>query len=205
MLRGLRRLRRKPGEAVQAEAVVIAAGAWSAEVAALAGWRLPIEPMSRENHFFRAEDEIAPLPFVKTESNLAFRPEGTGYTGGVPDWEVGPGWSFEISPDYFERVVWPLLAHRVPAMERLRLERTWRCHYARSTLDLSPIIGAWSGGHENLYVASGFSGHGIMHAPATGRAMAELLLDGDYASIDLTPFGYQRILAEAPYGEAGII
>ncbi|MDP6709425.1 MAG: FAD-binding oxidoreductase [Alphaproteobacteria bacterium] len=193
------------GQRLAADKVVVAAGAWSAEVASLVGWRLPIEPMSRENHFFRAEDEIEPLSFVKTESDLAFRPEGRGYTGGVPDWSVAPGWNFELSADYFERVVWPALAHRVPAFERLRLERSWRCHYARSRLDLSPIIGAWAGGSERLFVASGFSGHGIMHAPATGRAMAELLLDGSYASIDLARFGYQRVLDNAPYGEEGII
>ena len=161
--------------------------------------------MSREAHFFRAQDEIEELPLIKAESDLAFRPEGNGYTGGLPDWRQPAGWNFELSPDYFETVVWPALARRVPALETLRLERSWRGHYARSTLDYSPIIGPWSGGLANAFICSGFSGHGIMHAPGAGRALAELLVTGEYESVDLTPFGYQRVLDEAPYRERGIV
>ena len=54
-------------------------------------------------------------------------------------------------------------------------------------------------------LANGFSGHGIMHAPATGRALTELILHGHYQSIDLGCFGYRRILENKPYREKGII
>ncbi len=193
------------GATLEAEAHVLAAGAWSAEVAARIGLELPVEAMPRDTYFFRAAGEIEDLPFIKTETHLAFRPEGTGFVGGLPAWEVAPGWNFEVSPDGFEDRVWPALARRIPALERLKLERGWAGHYARNRLDLGAIIGAWSGGLENLYMAVGFSGHGIMHAPAAGRALAELILDRRYGTLDLTRFGYARVRENAPYREQGVV
>lgn len=193
------------GETVEAGFHVLAAGAWSGEIAALIGLELPVEPMSRDTYFFRAAGKIEALPFIKTETHLAFRPEGTGYAGGLPNWETPPGWNFEVSPDDFEARVWPALARRIPALERLKLERGWAGHYARNRLDLTAIVGAWSGGLDNVTMAVGFSGHGIMHAPAAGRALAELILDGRYGTLDLTRFGYARVPENAPYREIGIV
>jgi glycine/D-amino acid oxidase-like deaminating enzyme len=184
---------------------ILAAGAWSGALGTLLGIDLPVEPMSRESYFFRCATALEPLPFIKTETDLAFRPEGTGYTGGMPDLSVPPGWNFELEPTRFEEIVWPALAHRVPAMETLKLERRWRGHYARNRLDYSAIIGRWETEPYNLYVATGFSGHGIMHAPATGLAIAELILDGRFETMDLSRFGTGRILRREPYREAGIV
>jgi len=194
------------GATIAADAFVVAAGAWSGEVAAMIGLKLPVEPLSRETYFWRAaKRDIEPLPFVKTERHLGFRPEGAGFIGGAPDWSRQDGWDFELSPDHFEDNVWPLLAHRVPAFETLKLERAWAGHYERNTFDLTAIVGAWTGGLPNVYIATGFSGHGIMHAPAAGRAIAELILDGRYSNLDLAAFGYGRIAAGRPYREQGII
>jgi FAD-dependent oxidoreductase domain-containing protein 1 len=193
------------GERIEADLFVLATGAWSGEVGHLFGVDLPVEPMSRESYFFRCEAELEPLPFIKSETDLAFRPEGAGYTGGVPDWSVPAGWNWELDPNRFEEVVWPALAHRVPAMETLRMERGWRGHYARNSLDKSAIIGRWEGEPANLFIATGFSGHGIMHAPATGLAMAELILGGRFETMDLARFGTGRILRREPYAEMGIV
>ena len=200
-----RRVLLASGEVVEAGAHVLAAGAWSAEVGAQIGLELPVEPMSRETYFFRAAGEIEALPFIKTETHLAFRPEGKGYAGGLPDWETPPGWNFELSPKAFEERVWPALARRIPAFEQLKLERSWAGHYARNRLDLTAIVGAWDGGLENVTMAVGFSGHGIMHAPAAGRALAELILDGGYGTLDLARFGYARVRDNAPYREIGVV
>jgi glycine/D-amino acid oxidase-like deaminating enzyme len=193
------------GGLVSADAVVIAAGAWSAEIAATAGMALPVEPMPRLQHYFDVRAEIEPLPLVKDVGGLAFRPEGSGYIGGIAQWDVPPGFNFEVDHGYFERTVWPALAERVPAFEAVKLGRTWSGHYARNRLDANMIIGPWSEGLENLHVAVGFSGHGIMHAPAVGRAIAELLLDGGYQSIDLSRLGHRRVTAGEPYAEKGIV
>ena len=78
-------------------------------------------------------------------------------------------------------------------------------HYARNRNDLTAIIGRWEGGLENVYMACGYSGHGIMHAPASGLALAELILEGGYRTLDISAFGYGRIAAGLPYREQGII
>ncbi len=195
------------GTSVTADVVVLACGAWSRDVAAMIGVDLPVEPMSRESYVFQAEDEIEPLPFLKTESDLAIRPEGAGFVGGIPDWSEPAGWQFDLDPERFERVVWPALARRIPKMERLRLTGSWRGHYARSILDYSPLIGplAADGPHADVYLATGFSGHGIMHAPATGRALTELILKRGFETLDLTCFGWSRVPNNAPYREKGIV
>ena len=201
----VRAARLRDGTTVTADTFVNACGAWCAALGAMVGLDLPVEPMSRESCFFTCADPIEPLPLIKTETDLAFRPEGAGYAGGVPDWSEPAGWNFDISPTWFEEVVWPALARRIPAMERVRLERSWRGHYARSALDYSPILGRWDGGLENFMLANGFSGHGIMHAPATGRGIAELIVDGDWQTIDLSCFSYRRIREGRPYREKGIV
>lgn len=200
-----RRIRLASGTVIEAEMHVLAAGAWSGEVGAMIGLTLPIGPMSREAYFFTCPAALEPLPFVKCESEVSFRPEGIGYTGGMADWSVADGWNWELAPDLFETRIWPGLARRVPAFETLRLERAWRGHYERNALDANPVIGPWEGGAANVVIAAGFSGHGVMHAPGTGLAVAELILDGRYRTIDPGRLGYRRIVESEPYREDGIV
>ena len=75
---------------------------------------------------------------------------------------------------------------------------------AATSTDGNLIIGPWIGGLENFLIATGFSGHGLQHAPAVGRALAELILDGGFQTIDLGRFTYQRILDATPYPERGM-
>ena len=193
------------GGTLVADSFVLSAGAWSAQIGAMIGLHLPVEPMCRESHYFTTTSEIEPLPFLKAETHLAFGPEGQGFAGGLPDWTQPAGFHLDPHPTRFEEVVWPLLAHRVPALETLRLERSWVGHYARNIMDLNAIVGRWEGGAGNVYMACGYSGHGIMHAPASGRALAELILDGGYQTLDLSAFGYGRVPAGRPYRERGIV
>ena len=193
------------GEVLLADTFVLSAGAWSAEIGDMIGLALPVEPMCRESHYFTTPAEIEPLPFLKAETHLAFGPEGQGFAGGLPDWNQPAGFHLQPHATRFEDVVWPLLAHRIPALETLRLERSWVGHYARNTMDLNAIIGRWEGGAGNVYMACGYSGHGIMHAPASGRALAELILEDGYQTLGLSAFGYGRVAAERPYREQGIV
>ena len=98
-----------------------------------------------------------------------------------------------------------MLAELIPAFETLKVERVWQGYYARNNFDLTAIICPWTQGMDNVYMATGYSGHGIMHAPASGLAISELILDGRFQAIDLTNFGYSRISKECPYRETGII
>jgi len=193
------------GALLRADAFVNAAGAWSAGIAQMAGMDLPVSPLRRFEHYFTAGNPIERLPYVKDTARLAFRSEGAGFSGGLVDGGEPRGFNFEVDHGYFERVVWPALAHRFPPFEAARCHRTWSGLYEQCELDGNPIIGNWAGHLDNFYVIAGFSGHGMMHAPAAGRGLAELMVYGEYRSIDLTRLGYQRVEAGEPYREAGIL
>lgn len=94
---------------------------------------------------------------------------------------------------------------RFPQFERTRCIRTMAGLYDQNDFDGNVIIGPGADGLGNFHLLAGFSGHGLMHAPGCGRAMAELLVKGRYESIDLARLGWQRVLAGQPLREEGII
>ena len=198
-------LRLESGATIAPAAVVNAAGARAGDVAALMGMTLPVTPLRRFEHYFTAGTPIEPLPYVKDLARLAFRSEGRGFSGGLVDGSFERGYDFEVDHGYFERVVWPALAHRFPPLEAARCHRTWSGLYEQCELDGNPIIGPWSSRLGNLYTVAGFSGHGMMHAPAAGRAIAELITHGRFETIDLSRLGYERVETNAPYAEVGIL
>ena len=148
---------------------------------------------------------IRDRPYVKDTARLAFRSEGVGFSGGLVDGDEPRGFNFEVDHDYFERVVWPAVAERFPPFEAAKCHRTWSGLYEQCELDGNPIIGNWQGRLDNFYVIAGFSGHGMMHAPAAGRGLAELMVHGSYQTIDLARLSYARIERGEPYREAGIL
>ncbi len=190
---------------VEASQFVNAAGAWAKDICAMLDVKVPIEPLRRFEHYFECQDPIEPLPYLKDLERLAFRPESKGYTGGVPTLEEPRGYNFDVDHDYFEAVVWPALAHRFPQFERTRCRNTLPGLYDQNDFDGNAIIGPSADGLGNFYMLAGFSGHGLMHAPGCGRAMAELLLKGRYETIDLARLGWQRLLDGTPLREQGII
>ena len=92
--------------------------------------------MCRVQHYLLVEDEIELLPLVKGGTGAFFRPEGAGFVGGRPSFEIEPGFISGIDrgyfADYFERTVWPLLADMVPKFENIKLQRQWGGHYAQN-------------------------------------------------------------------------
>ena len=196
------------GRSVAADVFLNTAGAWADKIAAMTGATLPVVPMCRVQHYWCCAHEVEPLPLVKDDSGAFFRPEGAGFVGGCPSWEIEPGFIWDINrgyfANYFENTVWELLANMVPKFETIKLESSWQGHYAQNLLDGNMIIGQYSNGHENILTACGFSGHGIMHAPAVGRALSELVFTGEFQSLDLSRLGFERVLNEKPYAEIGI-
>src|SRR5439155_12521345 len=114
----------KSGERLEATHFVNAAGAWAKKICAMLGVVVPIEPLRRFEHYFECQDPIEPLPYLKDVARLAFRPEGKGYSGGVPTLKEPRGYNLEPDYDYFENVVWPALAHRFPQFERTKCYNT---------------------------------------------------------------------------------
>jgi sarcosine oxidase len=111
---------------------------------------------------------------------------------------------FEIDHQEFDERVWPALAHRVPAFEAIRVTSAWVGHYDFNAFDQNAFLGPCES-IPNLLLASGFSGHGLQHAPAMGRALAEFVHCGGYRSIDISPFSYTRYLHNQPLREYGVI
>jgi FAD-dependent oxidoreductase domain-containing protein 1 len=198
--------RLESGTTLAADYFVNAAGAWSAQISAMAGMVLPVSPLRRFEHYFTGQRQIEPLPYVKDLNRLAFRSEGKGFSGGLVNSHEPRGYNFDVDQNYFEQAVWPALAHRFPgAFEGVKCHRTWSGLYEQCELDGNPIIGNWTGNHDNFFVVAGFSGHGMMHAPAAGRGIAELIDKGRFETIDLSRLGYERVLRQAPYRERGIL
>ncbi len=193
------------GTVVEAECFVNAAGAWAKDICGMLDFKVSIEPLRRFEHYFECQDVIEPLPYVKDMERLAFRPEGKGYTGGVPTLKEPRGYNFEVDHRYFEDVVWPALAHRFPKFESTKCKSTMSGLYDQNDFDGNAIIGPGADGLGNFHMLAGFSGHGLMHAPGCGQALAELIVNGRYESIDLSRLGWNRLLENKPLRERGII
>jgi glycine/D-amino acid oxidase-like deaminating enzyme len=196
-------IRTASGERIAVDNLVIAAGPASGRVAGLAGIVLPVEPRKRTVFVVRAPLQSAGMPLVFDTSGMWIRPEGDGFICGIspPDAaDRDASGDFEPQLDLLEDPLWPLLARRIPALEQLRLQRAWAGHYDMCLLDHNAIIGAYPD-IPNLIIATGFSGHGVQHAPATGRGVAELIRFGRYRTLDLSPFGYERVRANRPMFE----
>jgi glycine/D-amino acid oxidase-like deaminating enzyme len=190
--------------------LIVAAGAWSAEICAMVDMPLPVAPVRRMVFQFDIRGEIEPMPLVIDPTGAYFRPEGAGYLSGRSRLDEPAGVNFEVDFDYFDESIWPVLANRVPAFEALKVAQAWACLYDLNQLDKNLIIGPWLDGPgrdglENFYIACGFSGHGLQQAPAVGRAMAELILDGYFVTIDLKRLSYQRVIDSRPLSEIGIV
>lgn len=190
------------GERIEAGTVVNAAGAWSGEIARMAGVAVPVFPRKRCVFVFDSPQRIERCPFVFDTSGFWMRAEGNLYLCGMPPSLENHDEDFGIEVDYdmFEEVIWPALAHRVPGFEQLRMLRAWAGLYEYNTFDHSGIIGR----HPeigNLVFATGFSGHGMMHAPATGAGVRDIIAYDEFRAVDLTAFRFGRIADNDPIEE----
>lgn len=181
---------------------ILAAGAASGALMARLDQPLPVSPRKRTVFNFRAPVRHADFPMLFDTSGIWIRPEGEGYIGGIqPSHDPEATGDFEPDHHLLEGPYWPALATRIPAMEELRLERSWAGHYEVNALDHNGVLG-FHDEVENLVLCTGFSGHGVMHAPAAGRGVAELVTLGRFDTLDLSPLGYHRIRSGTPLPES---
>jgi sarcosine oxidase, subunit beta len=164
---------------VHSPTVVNAAGAWAAEVARMAGVDLPVTPLRRMLIPTEPFDGVShEIPMVIDMTNgFHFRPESRGFLLAWNDPEETPGYKFHFEPDFIEKVL-TRAADRVPCFENLAVnpKRAWAGLYEMSP-DHHGIIGEFEE-LPGFYAANGFSGHGVMHAPATGKIVADLITSG---------------------------
>ncbi|KAI8491484.1 FAD-dependent oxidoreductase domain-containing protein 1 [Branchiostoma belcheri] len=208
---------------VQAGHYINTAGPWAQDIARMIGigqedpmgldWELqaplPVEPRKRYVYVYHCpRGPGLDCPMVVDPSGTYFRREGLAgnyLCGKSPEEHEEPDANhLEVDYNYFNETIWPILAHRVQAFEELKLRMAWAGYYDYNTVDQNAIIGTHPI-YDNLYFANGFSGHGIQQAPAVGRAVAELLLDGDFKTIDLRRFGFERFLRNEPIREKNIV
>jgi glycine/D-amino acid oxidase-like deaminating enzyme len=185
--------------------VVNCAGAWAAKVAQTAGVLLPVKPVKRQ--VFALDTAVkpeGPLPLTILPSGLYFRTETGDLLLLGKSMAADPvGFDFTWDDKRFTEILWPQLAHFVPAFDTLKLRRGWAGLYAVNTLDSNAILGEWPG-LKGFYLANGFSGHGLQQAPAVGRYISELILDLT-PKLDLSILRPERILDNRPLSESGLV
>ena len=187
------------------ESVINCAGAWAADVARTVDIELPVIPVKRQIFVLdTAVKPDKPLPLTILPSGLYFRSETGGLILLGKSMEDDPvGFEFSWDDKRFLDLLWPELAEFVPAFDRLKLIRGWAGLYAVNTLDGNAILGQWPT-LKGLYLANGFSGHGLQQGPVVGRYLAELIL-GKSLSLDLSIFSPQRIIEKRPLSESGLV
>jgi sarcosine oxidase subunit beta len=179
--------------AVSSRAVVNCAGAWAAQIAAMVRIDLPVEPLRRMLVPTEPFDQFprgAPM-IIDMSNGFHFRPEGQGFLMAWNDPEEKPGYKSGFDPAFVEKIL-TRAAYRVPVFENLAVnpKRAWAGLY-EMTPDHHAILGPVPE-VPGFFLANGFSGHGVMHAPATGKILADLILHGRTDLINATVLNLAR-------------
>lgn len=190
------------GVVLHPEMVVNVANCWSGPLGEMVGMPLPIAPRCRQQFRFDTEKPFPSFPAIRFANGRSVRPHQDSMIVGwmKPDQEAGFFWDLDYQ--VFEDELWPWLASQAQAFEAIKSRGGWLGHYDMNTLDGNMIIDR-APHLANYFVAVGFSGHGLQHAPAVGRAMKELLLTGRYQTLDLSRMGYRRVMENAPLEDHG--
>jgi FAD-dependent oxidoreductase domain-containing protein 1 len=196
--------------------IVFATGAHlSRAICGLVG-AYPISAKKRDVFVFDSHATLANCPLVIDPSGLWFRPEGTPFAdgkqrflcGAPPRIREGLPHDPDDAPlddiDYglFDEFIWPMLAARVPQFEALKFKSAWAGYYEMNAFDHNGLVGALPG-HEHCFVAAGFSGHGMQHAPAIGNAVAKLIMG--LPAPEVVAFTPARIAKNEPVVERNVI
>lgn len=182
------------GLAVETKAVVDACGAWAQSIAKMANVDLPVEPLRRQVALTERCDRLpADMPltiFMKDGFHLRVREDRILLLRPTSDEAADPHGT-DVDPVWLEETA--RIAHeRIPCLNGVHVdkENSWAGLYEMSP-DKHAILGA-APGCPNLYLANGSSGHGVMHSPALGRLLAEIIVDGKATSLDTSPLRPSR-------------
>jgi sarcosine oxidase subunit beta len=181
------------GATFVAPVFVNAAGAWAKNLAAMAGIDLPVEPVRRHLFLTGPIHDLPPMiPMtIDADTGILVRREGDRVLIAYSNPDEPTGFNMSFDPGFVERFAEPL-ERRFPSIAAagIDMRRSWSGLY-EVTPDHHSVIGAAPGRPGFLFV-NGFSGHGVMHAPAAGRCIAELILKGRCESTDITPLSVER-------------
>jgi len=191
---------------VATRVVVNAAGAWAAQIAAMAGAELPVEPLRRQLVPTEPFDQL-PKRFpmvIDMSTGFHFRREGKGILLAWNDPQETPGFKTDFDATFVEKIL-THAASRVPVLAEAEVNprRAWAGLY-EMTPDHHAIIGP-APDVKGLYFVNGFSGHGVMHSPASGRIAADLILHGRSDLIDATQLGVERFAEGRTLEETAVL
>jgi FAD-dependent oxidoreductase domain-containing protein 1 len=190
------------GNSLTVDTLVNTANCWAADICNMVGVALPVEPRQRQQFFFDTQVQLEPIPAMRHVAGHAMRRLQKGYITGYTPIDESSAFNWELDHAAFEEVLWPRLASHSSAFDAIKMKGGWVGHYDMNLLDGNPVIDRLPT-VANFIVAAGFSGHGLQHAPAVGRAVKEMIMDGGFRSIDLSRFNYRRIVDNAPLPDDG--
>lgn len=194
------------GDTVSTRTVVNCAGAWAAPIAKMVGIDLPVEPLRRmlvPTEPFDQFPHTAPM-IVDMSTGFHFRPESRGFLLAWNDPEETPGYKTDFDLGFIEKIL-TRAADRVPVFENVAVnpKRAWAGLY-EMTPDHHPILGE-SPEVPGFFFANGFSGHGVMHSPATGKILSDLILTGKTDLIDASLLNFSRFAAGRMIHETAVL
>jgi FAD-dependent oxidoreductase domain-containing protein 1 len=190
------------GNSLAVDTLVNTANCWAADICGMVGVPLPVEPRQRQQFFFDTQVELEPIPAMRHATGHAMRRLQKGYITGYTPTDESSAFNWDLDHAAFDEVLWPRLASQSSAFEAIKMKGGWVGHYDMNLLDGNPVIDRLPT-IRNFIVAAGFSGHGLQHAPAVGRAIKEMILDGGFRSIDLSRFNYRRVIDNDPLPDDG--
>lgn len=175
---------------IKTRMILNTAGPWSGRIAQMAGVQLPLIPLRRQMFTTSPLKELPQdFPFViDFARSLYFHREGEGLLIGMSNQNEQPGFDQNVDED-FELVNLEAAIERMPLVEKAQRASHWAGLY-EVTPDAHPIYGSTP--VNGFYVCTGFSGHGFMHGPISGKLMSEFILDGKYASLDVSMLDLKR-------------
>jgi FAD-dependent oxidoreductase domain-containing protein 1 len=174
---------------IKAKTIISAAGCWTNELLS----DIPVVPQKHTVFRVKCPTHIPEMPLTgDLTTGVYWRPEGKEYLAGSPN-SIFDATDLEPAWNDFEELVWPALAKRIPAFEKLKLTGGWAGYYDCNKLDNNAVVGKHPK-YDNVYMASGFTGRGLMQAPGIGRALTELITTGSYQTIDISDFAVERVL-----------
>jgi sarcosine oxidase subunit beta len=202
---------------IECEKIVLASGAWASELAKTANVDLPVEPQKRQIVWAKSAKRLPEnLPMVidigsgfhfrpaRDFSDAAANPDNTEVLFAYPDPQEKPSLNTEFDEAFIEKV-YARARHRAPFLyETVPVRAKCRAGLYENTPDHHAILGGCAE-VEGLYFANGFSGHGVMHSPATGRALAEIILDGKATFLDVSCLNFERFQKGALLHETAFI
>ncbi len=175
---------------IKTRMILNAAGPWSGQISKMAGIQIPVIPLRRQMFTTNPLKEVPEdFPFViDFAKSLYFHREGEGLLIGMSNQEEKPGFDQNVDED-FELVNLEAAIERMPLVEKASRASHWAGLY-EVTPDAHPIYGGTP--INGFTLCTGFSGHGFMHGPISGKLMSEYILDGKFSSVDVSMLDLKR-------------